>query len=240
MTAGLRPGDALRGTSGRSYRICSWHAEGSYSRLYRARDDAARPYAVKLARGEVADAAPRLEREAAIRRIFRHAAVPELRDTGEVAGVPFLALAWVEGGTLRALLEGRRGLPLVRALELTHAVAGVVAGMHAADLAHGDLRADNVLVARPGELPAAHVADLGSALRRGEPGWDAARSDDQRRLAALFYQMLAGAPPEVSPGVLAVTRGQHPGAVRLWETARDGSLPPAHFLREIDALRRKL
>lgn len=238
MTAGVaRAGAVLRGASGRGYRVQGWHAEGSYSRLYRALDEAARPCAVKLARAEPADSATRLQREAALRREFRHPGVPELYDTGVAEGLPFLTLAWVEGVTLRALLHSRRGLPLVRALDLARDVASVLAELHDAGLAHGDLRADNVLVPPLGPRPTAVVADLGSACRRGEAGYEPAVEDDQRRLAGLLYQMLAGMPPEECPGALSTARGQHPGVVRLWEAAGAGGMPAARFLRELEALR---
>jgi serine/threonine protein kinase len=215
--------------------VCSWQAEGSYSRLFRAEDERARPCAVKLARAEVADAASRLEREATIRREFCHAGVPEMRDTGEVAGLPFLALAWVEGITLRVMLDGRRGLPLVRTLEIARDVADVIAGMHSVGLAHGDLRADNVLIARSGPR-AALLADLGSACRRGEPCWQEALAQDRRRLAGLLFHMLAGVSSAENPGALSAARGHHPGAVSLWEAASGGEMAAQQFLRELDDL----
>lgn len=237
MTAAvLRSGEVLRGESGRCYRVRGWHAEGSYSRLYRAEDDLARPCAVKVARPEAPEAASRLDREASIRRDFRHPGVPELRDNGQVAGIPFLALEWIEGGTARALLAGRRGLPLVRAVAISRAVAEVLARMHAVELAHGDLRPDNVLIPGGVDRRAAVVADLGSALRRAESGWDAALLDDRRRLAALFFHLLAGVPPEDSPHALSAARGHHPAAVRLWESSQGGRLPAGEFLRALDGL----
>jgi serine/threonine protein kinase len=236
----LRPGDLLRGDSGRGYRVRGWHAEGSYSRLYRGEDEAARPCALKLARPEAPGAPARLEREAAIRREFRHPGVPELRDTGAVAGIPFLALAWIEGSTLRTLLDSRRGFPLARALDVARDVAEVIAHLHAAGLAHGDLRADNILVLPAGSRPAAVVTDLGSASRRGAAEYEHASQDDGYRLAALLFQMLAGVSPEENPNALATARGHHPGVVRLWEEARGGRLPEAQFLRQVETLRAQI
>jgi serine/threonine protein kinase len=239
--AAVRPGAVLRAESGRCYRLRAWHAEGSYARVYRAEETAtAAACAVKLAKLEVAGATARLEREAQIRRQFRHPGIPELRDWGRAGELPFLTLTWIEGSTLRVLLERQRGLPLVRALDLLQDVAEVVARLHAAGLAHGDLRADNILVTDGQGRTRAVVSDLGSASRRGEPGWDAALAGDARSLAALLCRMLTAAPDGPSPEGLSTDRGQHPGAVRLWEQGSQGILTASAFLREVAALRGKI
>jgi serine/threonine protein kinase len=236
-----RPGELLRAESGRDYRLQAWHAEGSYARVFRAAAiPSGAPCAIKLAKAEVAGAAERLAGEAEARRRFRHPQVPALLDAGRAGELPFLALAWIEGPTLRALVERHRRLPLVVALALLHDAAAVTAQMHAAGLVHGDLRAENILIANGDGRARAMVTDLGAAPGCSRPEFDAAAADDVRRLAELLYLMLTGTAAEREPGRLSAAHGHHPAAVRLWESAARGTLTAPAFLREVEALQRAI
>jgi serine/threonine protein kinase len=210
------------------------------SREPRAAEQSEGMCAIKLAKAEVAGAAERLTREAETRRRFQHLQVPELLDTGCAGEQPFLALSWIEGPTLRSMVERQRRLPLVVALSLLHDVAAVTGQMHAGGLAHGDLRAENILVASEDGRTRAVVTDLGEAPRRGEPEFDAAVINDVGRLAELLYFMLTGSVAARDPGRLSAAHGHHPAAVRLWETAARGALTAPAFLREVEALQRSI
>jgi serine/threonine protein kinase len=209
--------------------------------VFRAEElSSAAPCAIKVAKPEVMGAAARLAREAAFREELRHPGLPELLDWGHVGATSFLVFFWIEGVTLRGLLERQRGLPLVRTLDLLHDIAEVVAWLHAAGVAHGDLRADNLLVNGGPGRPRAVVSDLDSACRRGEPGWEATAAEDARRLAVLLCQMLTGVPSGQECHGLSVARGHHPGAVRLWESGSRGELSASVFLQELAALKAKI
>jgi aminoglycoside phosphotransferase (APT) family kinase protein len=110
--------------------------------------------------------------------------------------------------------------------------------MHAAGLVHGDLRAENILIANGDGRTRAMVTDLGAAPGCSRPEFDAAAADDVRRLAELLYLMLTGTAAEREPGRLSPAHGHHPAAVRLWETAARGALTAPAFLREVEALQR--
>src|SRR5439155_4002026 len=86
----------------------------------------------------------RLERERAVLDSLAHPAVPTLRDCGTIEGVPWLALDWIEGESLRQRLERQRCLPLVQVVPMLLRIADAVAALHAAGWSHGDLRPDNI------------------------------------------------------------------------------------------------
>jgi serine/threonine protein kinase len=243
-----RAGDVVRGQSSREYRLMAWHAEGSYSRVFRAEAVQAPSMscAIKLAKLEVPCAAERLTQEGEIRGRFRHPRVPELLDTGSAGEAPFLALAWVEGTTLRALVERQRRLPLVTALAVLRDVAAVAAEMHREGLAHGDLRADNVLVTQGRDGARAMVADLGAVATReglgraGEGEFDAAAAADTRQLGRLLHFMLTGGPASQEGAKLSSSHGHHPGVVAISEAASGGSGSALTILRDVEALIRGL
>jgi serine/threonine protein kinase len=138
------------------------------------------------------------------------------------------------------MVERQRRLPLVVALALLHDVAAVTAQMHAVGLAHGDLRADNILVRNGDGGTSAMVTDLGTAPCRGETEFAAAASDDVQHLADLLYLMLTGASAERDPGRLSAAQGHHPAAVSLWESAARGAFTAPAFLREVEAVQRSI
>src|SRR5439155_139386 len=152
-----------------------------------------------------------------------------LLDTGG-GGAPYLVLAWIDGSPLRQLLAQRRQLPLAGALAVARDVAAALAALHQAGVAHGDIRADNILVLA-GEPasghPSARLTDLGSACFAPEPGFLPAREEDVKRLGALLHEMLTGGPP-ASPPRLTPAAGYNPGAVALFEaTQRPGATAAA-------------
>src|SRR5213078_3989480 len=101
----------------------------------------------------------------------------------------------------------RRQLPLVNALGVTRDLAAAVASLHRQGVAHADLRADNVLILAAGR--GARLADLGSALRRGESGFEDACRSDVRRLGGLLHWMLTGALLDGAPPRLTRAAGFH-------------------------------
>jgi serine/threonine protein kinase len=162
----LQAGQEILGSDGGCFRVLQWEGEGSYARVYRARigggdgrpDDSA---AIKLAKSEVEGAADRLQREQAVHAEVCHRAIPYRLDAGEIEGVPWLALRWVAGETLRRRLEQARGLALVQAVPILLRIAEGVAALHAAGWSHGDLRPDNVFLETETQL--AFLLDLSEA-----------------------------------------------------------------------------
>ncbi|WP_171473573.1 WD40 repeat domain-containing serine/threonine protein kinase [Frigoriglobus tundricola] len=118
-----------------------------------------RVVAVKLIRaGEAArpEDVARFRREAEAVAALAHPNVVALYDAGEQDRVPWLALEYVSGGTLREHLGGRP-LPPRAAAEIARGLARGAAAVHAAGVVHRDIKPANVLLA-----PAA--ADGGPAV----------------------------------------------------------------------------
>lgn len=133
--------------------------EGGAAEVWKAKTCTEQLVALKLARNTaVRDA---LAREATHALLALSPRLPALVDVGfldDEATQAFVALAWVEGRSLRGWLEATPRNRHEAALIITHDVAEALADLHAVGLAHGDLKPENIIIDEAGR---AHVIDLG-------------------------------------------------------------------------------
>jgi serine/threonine protein kinase len=145
---------------------------GGTSTVYRAhdlerRDPAGRPreVAIKLMRAD-ASAHPDLVRALHIeaRRLvdFTHPNIVEVFGSGQVGDHHYLAMEFLHGRTLAAVLKDRPGAPLPpqAVFRLVREIASGLAYAHARGLVHGDLKPGNVLVCADGRIK---LLDFGTA-----------------------------------------------------------------------------
>lgn len=142
---------------------------GAMGAVYAAYDpELDRRVAVKVLRADrapTAEARGRLLREAQAIAKLSHASVITVHDVGEIGDQLFIAMEFVDGGTLTDWLRARDHgweeiLPRLRA-----AGEGLVAA-HAAGIVHRDFKPENVLISSDGRVK---VADFGIA-RWADPG----------------------------------------------------------------------
>ncbi len=86
-----------------------------------------------------------LAREAQTAARLKHPNVVTVYDGGEIDGVPFLCMEYVEGAHLGELVRGRR-LPLEALVGILRKAAEGVAYAHAQGIVHRDLKPGNILV----------------------------------------------------------------------------------------------
>ena len=156
--------------------------------------------------------AQRFVREARLAATLDHPNVVTLFDFFEHDGVPYIAMEYVAGGSLRELV-GRLELPQVCGV-----VEGVLAGLGHAErqgIAHRDLKPENLLLTRRGTVK---IADFGIAraynaltqrltapgMAIGTPAYMAPEQatneplgppTDLYSLGVIVYELLAGRPP---------------------------------------------
>jgi eukaryotic-like serine/threonine-protein kinase len=94
-----------------------------------------------------------------------HPNIARVIECGRAGGVNYIAMEFVPGDTLRALVAEAGPLPVPGAAGLFVQIATALEAAHAAGLIHRDLKPSNVMVTPAG---AAKVLDFGFALRRGE------------------------------------------------------------------------
>ena len=160
-TPAPRPGDVVGG-----HRIEELLAQGGMGRVYRATAPDGRPVALKVIKPVYASDETfrrRFAREARAAQAVTHAHVVGVLDAGEHDGTPYLATAFVEGGSLDARIRASGALELERAVTILLQVASGLDALHAAGLVHRDVKPANILLDAGGR---AFITDFGLAKFR--------------------------------------------------------------------------
>src|SRR5579864_7430915 len=139
-------------------------ANGGMARVFRARDAALeRHVALKILQprfGDDHEHVARFRREARLVAQLSHPNIVTMIDRGESDGNQYIVFEFVEGETLKDLVERTGPLPTRRALEIALEVADGLAYAHHNGLVHRDVKPQNILLTRTGQ---AKVTDFGIA-----------------------------------------------------------------------------
>ena len=153
-------GDVLDGR----YEILDRIGRGGMATVYRAKDRRLdRIVAVKITREDADDdpeSIARFDAEARAVAMLSDAHIVSVFDQGTDRGRPYIVMELVDGTTLKAILVKQGALPLSRALPLLEAIASGLAVAHAAGIINRDVKPENVLISRSGEVK---VSDFGLA-----------------------------------------------------------------------------
>jgi serine/threonine-protein kinase len=225
---------------------------GAMSRLFVANDKIlGRKVAVKVLSRELAAEIKterfRLEIQVAAR--LQHPHIVPLLQSGEVHGILYYTMPFIEGESLRTRLDREGALPLPEALRILRHVASAISYAHRNGVVHRDIKPDNVLITDEFAL----VADFGvaralsasvsqgdsrltsSGVALGTPTYMApeqALADpeidhraDIYAFGVLAYEVLTGAPPfrgKSAQATLAAHVVQAPDPI---ESKREGIQP---------------
>ncbi|HEX3148868.1 MAG TPA: SUMF1/EgtB/PvdO family nonheme iron enzyme [Gemmataceae bacterium] len=155
-------------TALRDYRIEDVLGEGGMGTVYRAvHTRLGRTVALKLltaSRRLDPDAGARFEREALAIGALRHPHIVQPTDAGEIDGVPFLVMEFVEGTDLGKLVKARGPLKAADACEAARQAALGLSHAHEHGLVHRDVKPGNLMLASDGSVK---LLDLGLARTPG-------------------------------------------------------------------------
>jgi predicted Ser/Thr protein kinase len=151
------------GKSLKHYTIESLLGQGGMGVVYLARDmRLGRPVALKLLPPEFsqnADRKGRFLQEARAASAVNHPAIAQVYDVDEDALGVFIAMEYVEGRTVKALIQARE-LDLLGSLEIASQVASGLQKAHEAGIIHRDIKPENIMVTKDGH---AKILDFGLA-----------------------------------------------------------------------------
>lgn len=145
-----RPSD-LRGRLIAGYRVEDEIGRGGMAVVYRARDlRLDRTVALKLLAPELArndTFRQRFAHESKVAAAIDHPHIVPVFEAGETDGLLYIAMRYVAGQDLRALLDRTGPLPVGTTARIAGQVASALDAAHAHDLVHRDVKPGNVLVA---------------------------------------------------------------------------------------------
>jgi beta-lactam-binding protein with PASTA domain/tRNA A-37 threonylcarbamoyl transferase component Bud32 len=240
---------------GGRYELDGVVGRGGMAEVYRARDIrldrivAIKTLRTDLARDQIFQA--RFRREAQSAASLNHPSIVAVYDTGEdedmVTGVPvpYIVMEYVDGRTVRDLLqEGHRLLP-ERSLEIIDGVLRALDYSHQAGIVHRDIKPGNVMVTRNGDIK---VMDFGIARAMSDAqatmtqtaqviGTAQYLSPEQARgervdarsdlysAGCLLYELLTGRPPFTGDSPVAIA----------YQHVRENPVPPSRVDPDVPA-----
>lgn len=137
---------------------------------------------------------------------IRHANIVGVYAVDVVNGIPVIVMEFVDGVSLRGLLQRSGPLELPLTLYIMRSIAAGIDALHAAQVVHRDIKPANVLFDRDGE---AHVCDFGLACQTSGPG----RAAGADRVAGSPLYMA----PEAFTGVVSPQSDVYALGVMLFE-----------------------
>jgi serine/threonine protein kinase len=105
--------------------------------------------------------------EVRLARQVAHKNVCRMYDVGEVDGLPFLTMEYVDGEDLASLLRRIGRLPEDKALDLARQLCAGLAAAHEKGILHRDLKPANVMIDGQGQV---RITDFGLAAVAGASG----------------------------------------------------------------------
>ena len=151
------------------YRIERELGAGGMATVYLAEDlKHDRKIAIKVLRPELAAVigADRFLKEIKTTANLQHPHILGLIDSGEVGGLLWYAMPFVQGESLRDRLQREKQLPIPEALRIATEVAGALDYAHRHGVIHRDIKPENILLHDGSAL----VADFGIALAASSAG----------------------------------------------------------------------
>jgi formylglycine-generating enzyme required for sulfatase activity/predicted Ser/Thr protein kinase len=218
------------------YEILEEIGRGGFAVVYKARDtELDRIVALKILHPYwTADPSfvTRFHREAHVAAQLQHPHIVTVYEAGEIEGQLYIAMEYLPGRTLQALLEAESVLSLERALPVLEQVAGALDYAHGQGVIHRDVKPGNIVVEETKQGIQATLMDFGlvramegsrvltsQGTLLGSPEYMAPEQADPERAAEIgpatdryalgivAYQMLTGRVP--FPGNTPATLNAH-------------------------------
>lgn len=163
ITSSTLSSTALAALSQR-YDILAEAGHGAMGNVYKARDrETGETVALKLLRPEIASDQVMIERfknELLFARKITHKNVCRVHEFNRIGGVAFTSMEFVEGESLRSVLNRFGGFPMRKGIDLALQICSGLKEAHAQGIVHRDLKPENVMIDNTGNVK---IMDFGIA-----------------------------------------------------------------------------
>jgi serine/threonine protein kinase len=211
------------------YDILGEAGHGSMGNVYKARDrETGETVALKVLKPEIAsDQAmmDRFKKELLYARKITHKNVCRLHEFNRIGGVAYTSMEFVEGESLRSVLNRFGGLPLRKANNVALQICSGLAEAHAQGIVHRDLKPENVMIDGQGNVKImdfgiARSMEAGTRLTGSIVGTPAYMAPEQvagkpvdyrtdiYSLGLMLYEMFTGTPAFQADTAVAVALKQ--------------------------------
>jgi serine/threonine-protein kinase len=150
------------------YRIIRLIGQGGMADVYLAFDEVLnREVALKVLRASLAEdpvVLMRFLREASAVSKVHHPNIVDVFDVGESGGVHYIVMEYIEGQTLKQLIDKTGALQAKNAVQIMLQLCAGVQAAHEAKIIHRDIKPQNVLVCSDGTMK---ITDFGIAIASG-------------------------------------------------------------------------
>src|SRR5438128_218509 len=161
------------GQSIAAYKILSVLGIGGMGEVYLAEDTRlGRQVALKMLPRQFtinSERVRRFEQEARAASALNHPNIVTIHEIGELNGMQFIVIEFVDGQTLRTLMN-EKPFTLKEALNVATQIAGALAAAHAAGIVHRDIKPENIMLRADGYVK---ILDFGLAKLTELPTTDA-------------------------------------------------------------------
>lgn len=146
------------------YEIIKSIGEGGMANVYLAQDTVLdRKVAIKVLRGDLADNEKfirRFQREAKSVSDLSHPNIVEVYDVGEEEGQHYIVMEYIDGKTLKQLLQKRGTLTVPEVVDIMTQLTDGMAAAHDAYIIHRDIKPQNIMILDNGMIK---ITDFGIA-----------------------------------------------------------------------------
>jgi len=187
------------GTKLGRYEIRSQLGTGGMGDVYLAQDmKLDRRVALKILPPNLAednDRMSRFVREAKSASALNHPSIITIHEIGELDGLNFIATEYIEGETLKSLLD-QESLSLKSTLEIALQVTSALDAAHRAGIVHRDIKPENIMVRRDG---IAKVLDFGLLKLTASPSLEVDTEGETKMQVKTSAGIIMGTTAYMSP-----------------------------------------
>lgn len=239
---------------GERYELGAMIGTGGMADVYLAQDERLnRQVAIKILRSDLArdpSFVTRFNKEALSVAALNHPGIVSVYDSGKEdspsGAMPYIVMEYVEGKTLREIVNKGERFALNRAVEITEGILIALQYSHKNGIIHRDIKPGNIMITDNGDVKvmdfgiARALADTGATMTstwniigtaqylspEQATGTQADARSDLYSVGCLLYELLAGRPPFTGDTPVAIAY-QHVSAPLLPITEIQESLDPA-------------